>query len=251
MSAVPSASGDPVAAEPAPAGSRGTGPRMRRDERRDQLLTIAQRLFATEGYHHVSMDDIADRARVSKPVLYRHFPSKLDLYLAVVDACGHDLLTTVDRALQPVQDGHVTDGRDVVAAIVRAYLTFVEVAGEASSLLFESDVTRDPDVRARVEHASVSAGARIATVLQQVARLDPAEAATVSAALVTMAQGAAVHRLRHADALTAEATAELVSRLAWAGVAGLLPDLTHQITGSGAGTGTGAGSAPGTTPATT
>ena len=251
MSAVPPAGGDPVAAEPASAGSRGTGPRMRRDERRDQLLTIAQRLFATEGYHHVSMDDIADRAQVSKPVLYRHFPSKLDLYLAVVDVCGQDLLTTVDRALQPVQDGHVTDGRDVVAAIVRAYLTFVEVAGEASSLLFESDVTRDPDVRARVEHAAVSAGARIATVLQQVARLDPAEAATVSAALVTMAQGAAVHRLRHPDALTAEATAELVSRLAWAGVAGLIPDLTHPGTGGGAGTGTGVGSAPGGTPATT
>ena len=249
MSAVPPAGGDPVAAEPAPAGSRGTGPRMRRDERRDQLLAIAQRLFATEGYHHVSMDDIADRAEVSKPVLYRHFPSKLDLYLAVVDACGQDLLTTVDLALQPVQDGSVTDGRDVVAAIVRAYLTFVEVAGEASSLLFESDVTRDPDVRARVEHASVSAGARIAAVLQQVARLDAAEAATVSIALVTMAQGAAVHRLRHAGALTAEATAELVSRLAWAGVAGLIPDLPR--TATSAGTGTSAVSAPGTTSATT
>ncbi len=225
MDAVPPADGHPAAAAPATSGARGPGPRMRRDERRDQLLTIAQHLFASEGYHHVSMDDIADRARVSKPVLYRHFPSKLDLYLAVVDACGRDLITTVDVALEPVQQGHVTDGREVVAAIVRAYLTFVEVAGEASSLLFESDVTRDPDVRARVDRASVSAGARIAQVLQQVARLAPAEAATVSAALVTMAQGAAAHRLRHPETLTAEATAELVSRLAWAGVSGLIPDL--------------------------
>jgi len=225
MRAVPPVDGDPTVPGPGPATGRATGTRMRRDERRDQLLAIAQQLFATEGYHHVSMDDIADRALVSKPVLYRHFPSKLDLYLAVVDACGQDLLATMDRALAPVQQGQATDGRDVVAAIVRAYISFVDVAGEASSLLFESDVTRDPDVRARVERASVSTGTRITEALQQAAGLGPAEAATVSAALVTMAQGAAVHRLRHAGSLTAEATADLVSRLAWAGVAGLVGDL--------------------------
>ena len=61
---------------------------MPRDARRAQVLRIAQGLFATEGYHHVSMDDIADHAEVSKPVLYRHFPSKLELYLAVVDQRG-------------------------------------------------------------------------------------------------------------------------------------------------------------------
>ncbi|CAL8971212.1 Nucleoid occlusion factor SlmA [Cellulomonas sp. T2.31MG-18] len=227
MSAVPPVDGDSAASVPALPAGRAAGPRMRRDQRRDQLLTIAQQLFASEGYHHVSMDDIADRALVSKPVLYRHFPSKLDLYLAVVDACGEDLLTTMDRALEPVQHGQATDGRDVVAAIVRAYISFVEVAGEASSLLFESDVTRDPGVRARVERASVSTGTRIAEALQQAAGLGPAEAATVSAALVTMAQGAAVHRLRHAGTLTAEATTDLVSRLAWGGVGGLITDVSR------------------------
>lgn len=227
MSAVPPVDGDSAASVPAPPAGRAAGPRMRRDQRRDQLLTIAQQLFASEGYHHVSMDDIADRALVSKPVLYRHFPSKLDLYLAVVDACGEDLLTTMDRALEPVQHGQATDGRDVVAAIVRAYISFVEVAGEASSLLFESDVTRDPGVRARVERASVSTRTRIAEALQQAAGLGPAEAATVSAALVAMAQGAAVHRLRQAGTLTAEATTDLVSRLAWGGVGGLITDVSR------------------------
>ena len=223
MSAVPPVDGDSAASVPAPPAGRAAGPRMRRDQRRDQLLTIAQQLFASEGYHHVSMDDIADRALVSKPVLYRHFPSKLDLYLAVVDACGEDLLTTMDRALEPVQHGQATDGREVVAAIVRAYISFVEVAGEASSLLFESDVTRDPGVRARVERASVSTGTRIAEALQQAAGLGPAEAATVSAALVTMAQ----FKTSHAGTLTAEATTDLVSRLAWGGVGGLITDVSR------------------------
>ena len=73
--------------------------RMPRDERRAQVLGVALDLFSRDGFHHVSMDDIADRAEVSKPVLYRHFPSKLDLYLAVVDQRGDALLAAVDEAL--------------------------------------------------------------------------------------------------------------------------------------------------------
>src|SRR6478736_3309729 len=97
--------------------TRPRGPRMARDERRAQVLHIAQELFSSEGFHHVSMDDIAERALVSKPVLYRHFPSKLDLYLAVVDQRGADLLAAVDEAVEPIEDGPVApgDGRAVVA----------------------------------------------------------------------------------------------------------------------------------------
>src|SRR6478736_235979 len=74
-----------------PPAGRGRPARMPRALRRAQVLAIAQELFTSEGFHHVSMDDIADRAEVSKPVLYRHFPSKLDLYLTVVDARGDEL----------------------------------------------------------------------------------------------------------------------------------------------------------------
>lgn len=196
--------------------------RLSREQRRGQLLTVAQQLFSTEGYHHVSMDDIAERANVTKPVLYRHFPSKLDLYLAIVDARGQDLLAAIDEAVRPVVAGAPGDGRDVVAAIVRAYVTFVDAAGEASTLLFESDVTHDPAVRARVESASRDAAQRIADVLVHVTDLDASAARTVAVALVAMAQGAAIHRLRQDEAPSAEQTADLVARLAWAGVAGLV-----------------------------
>jgi len=59
--------------------------RLPRDERRAQLLSAALESFTASGYHAASMDEIAERANVSKPVLYQHFPSKLDLYLAVLD----------------------------------------------------------------------------------------------------------------------------------------------------------------------
>ncbi|WP_146842268.1 TetR/AcrR family transcriptional regulator [Cellulomonas composti] len=206
--------------------SRERGPRMARDERRAQVLRIAQELFSSEGYHHVSMDDIADRAQVSKPVLYRHFPSKLDLYLAVVDQRGDDLLATVGHAVAPIEHGPVRpgDGRDVIAAIVRAYMSFVEAAGESSALLFESDVTHDDDVRARVERASSEVARRIASVLEPVTGLPAAECLVIAVSLISLAQGAATYRFRQGPELDAEQTAELVTRLAWAGVAGLVRD---------------------------
>jgi AcrR family transcriptional regulator len=195
---------------------------LARDQRRDQLLAVARRLFAGQGYHHVSMDDIAEHANVTKPVLYRHFPSKLDLYLAIVDERSRELLATIDRAVAPAVEGTADDGRDVVAAVVAAYITFVDDAGESSTLLFESDVTHDPDVRARVEHGSREATRRIAEVLGHVTDLPTGQAATAAAALVAMAQGAAIYRMRHDDAPSTAQTSQLVARLAWAGVAGLV-----------------------------
>ena len=66
----------------------GRPTRLPRSARRKQLLEAAQEVFVAQGYHAAAMDDIAERAGVSKPVLYQHFPGKLDLYLALLDnAC--------------------------------------------------------------------------------------------------------------------------------------------------------------------
>ena len=73
--------------------------RLPRDERRAQLLTAALEVFTTAGYHSAAMDEIADHANVSKPVLYQHFPSKLDLYLAVLDIHIDSLVFTIQKAI--------------------------------------------------------------------------------------------------------------------------------------------------------
>ena len=68
-------------------GGTATGRRrMRAPERRAQLLDVARRAFGTSGFHAVSMDEVAEQAGVTKPILYDHFPSKKDLYLALLDA---------------------------------------------------------------------------------------------------------------------------------------------------------------------
>src|SRR5690349_24954343 len=59
--------------------------RLPRSARRMQLLQAAQDVFVAQGFHAAAMDDIADRAGVSKPVLYQHFPGKRELYLALLE----------------------------------------------------------------------------------------------------------------------------------------------------------------------
>lgn len=71
--------------------------RLPRDERRAQLLVAALEVFTASGYHSAAMDEIADRAKVSKPVLYQHFPSKLDLYLAVLDLHIDSLVFAIQK----------------------------------------------------------------------------------------------------------------------------------------------------------
>lgn len=199
---------------------------MAREDRRRQLLDVAQQLFSREGFHRVSMDDIADLAQVSKPVLYRHFPSKVDLYTAVIDRRGQSLVAAIDQALASVDDDvEPPGGRAVVRAIVRAHVEFVEDAGESFSLLFESDVTRDADVRTHVEHASTAATEAVCRGLHEFAGLPTAQAELLAAALVGMTQVAATSRYRSRE-VTIDDTVELVTRLAWRGVAGLVKERT-------------------------
>jgi AcrR family transcriptional regulator len=198
---------------------------MPRALRRAQVLRIAQELFTSEGFHHVSMDDIAERAEVSKPVLYRHFPSKLDLYLTVVDARGDELLSAVDAAVATHPPGEVRphDARAIVTGVVRAYLDFVDGAGESSALLFESDVRHDLEVRARVERATEAVTRRLQAVLADVGGVPAGTAAVLAPAVAAMAQAAATRRLRAPQPEPARDTAALVARLAWGGVADFVP----------------------------
>ncbi|MBI9114187.1 TetR/AcrR family transcriptional regulator [Sanguibacter sp. YZGR15] len=206
---------------------------MPRLERHAQLLSIAQDLFAAHGFHHISMDDIAERADVSKPILYRHFPSKLDLYLAVVDERGQALVDAVSAALATLEDPDrvegSADGHAVVHAVVRAYVDFAEGSGVAASLLFESDVTRDTAVRSRVEGPDRRNAEAFARVLGRLTDLTPSQALTVAWTATAMARVAATDALLKQQldepwecSPTSEETVDLVAQFAWRGIHGML-----------------------------
>src|SRR2546421_12237852 len=104
-------------------GMQATGRpvRLPRSARRKQLLAAAQEVFVAQGYHAAAMDDIAERAGVSKPVLYQHFPSKLELYLALLDTHCDALVGKVRGAMSAT-----TDNKERVSGAMRAYYEFVD-----------------------------------------------------------------------------------------------------------------------------
>src|SRR3712207_9276320 len=85
-------------------GATARGVRLPRSARRKQLLGAAQEVFVAQGYHAAAMDDIAERAGVSKPVLYQHFPGKLDLYLALLEQSSDRIIDATRGALASTQD---------------------------------------------------------------------------------------------------------------------------------------------------
>src|SRR6478752_7118029 len=88
---------------PAAVNSRRTS-RLPRGARRKQLLAAAQDVFVAQGFHAAAMDDIADRAGVSKPVLYQHFPGKRELYLALLELHVDELTVRVAEAMEGTDD---------------------------------------------------------------------------------------------------------------------------------------------------
>ena len=73
--------------------------RLTAEQRRQQLYAVALELFAQRGYRATTMDDIAEAAGVTKPLLYQHFSSKRALYLELVDSIARDLLSAVREAV--------------------------------------------------------------------------------------------------------------------------------------------------------
>src|SRR5690348_18113652 len=107
----------------ATSGTQATGRpvRLPRSARRKQLLAAAQEVFVAQGYHAAAMDDIAERAGVSKPVLYQHFPGKLELYLALLDTHCDAIIAKMRSAMQSS-----TDNRVRMAGAISAYFDFVD-----------------------------------------------------------------------------------------------------------------------------
>src|SRR6266566_777758 len=113
--------------------TRQPGNRLPKPARRRQLLAAAQEVFVAQGYHAAAMDEIAERAGVSKPVLYQHFPGKLELYLALLETHVDELVARVRGAMEST-----TDNKLRVFAAVGAFYDFVDGEGQAFRMVFES-----------------------------------------------------------------------------------------------------------------
>lgn len=190
------------------------GQRMPRSERRAQLLEAAQAVFVARGYHAAAMDEIADRAGVSKPVLYQHFPGKLELYLALLDRHCEALEGQVREALTHPPEGN----KDLVMATISAYYAFVSHEDAAFRMVFESDLTSVPQVRQRLDAVEFTCAELIADVISTDTGIDDDRAMLLGVALAGMAQITARHWLAQGSALSREEAAQTIGALAWRGL---------------------------------
>ncbi|TDC90430.1 TetR/AcrR family transcriptional regulator [Saccharopolyspora aridisoli] len=191
------------------------GIRLPRDARRAQLLEAAQHVFVHNGYHAAAMDDIAERAGVSKPVLYQHFPGKLELYLALLETHGNELVRRVRTAI-----GSTADNKLRVRAAIGAFYEFVASEDQAFRLVFESDLRGEPAVEKAVENSLSGCIDAITEAVTADAGLDAARARLLAVGLVGLAQVTARDWLDEQQKIPRDEAVNLMSTLAWKGLAG-------------------------------
>ncbi|MFB9206024.1 TetR/AcrR family transcriptional regulator [Nonomuraea spiralis] len=191
------------------------GTRLPRLARRRQLLSAAQEVFVENGYHAAAMDEIADRAGVSKPVLYQHFPGKLELYLALLDLHVDDMVNRCREALASTHENKLR-----VQATFSAFFDFVSTQGEAFRLVFESDLRNVAPVRQRVERSLRECAEMVSAVIQEDTGCTSDEAHLLGVGLVGMAEVSARYWVTTQGSIPKDAAEQLMARLAWRGISG-------------------------------
>jgi AcrR family transcriptional regulator len=198
---------------------RPATPRLPAAERRRQLLDVALEMFAARGYHETSMNDVAEAAGVTKPVLYQHFASKRALYEELVEELGRRLETAIVEA---VAQAH--GPRQQVEEGFRAYFRWAIGHRDAFRVLFSD--------RTRTDRALAPAAARVeATVADRIASLIVIPGLTadqrhvLAYGVVGIAESTSRQwlRLELGAGADADAFADQVARLAWSGLRGITP----------------------------
>lgn len=178
--------------------------RLPRAERRAQLLSVATSKFGERGYHPTSMDDIAEAAGVTKPVLYQHFSSKEDLYISVIQQVGEVLRERID--------GFAFEGATTYDRVREGIDVFFGVFDENSNMLklfFGSEYVTE-SVQEEVTHATSRAAESVGTLLARARDLSPEGAIVVGRTFVTSVQAIA----RETDGATEERREAMLSSLA-------------------------------------
>jgi AcrR family transcriptional regulator len=193
-----------------------TGPEIRATKenlRRSAIMRAGLEAFTEKGFHLASMDDIAERAGISKPILYQHFPSKHELYLGILDERVDAIVQQVSGAIEAAS---TNKGR--LEAAISCYFTLVDDADLGYRLIFESDFTMNHDVRARVEDVVSQVSRIVGAEVSKQTGMSLGEANILAGGLSGMAQAAAWRWLRLGRPVSIEKAIEQTLDLAWNGL---------------------------------
>ncbi|MGH2712159.1 MAG: TetR/AcrR family transcriptional regulator [Actinomycetota bacterium] len=191
--------------------------RMRAPERRSQLLEVARKAFGRRGYHTVTMDSVAKEAGVTKPILYDHFESKRELYLALLEA---DLANLQKRLADGLENSR--GNKERIRASFQTYFDFVDEHAEGFRLLMQEAVGDDRHFQDLVFKFRNEVLDRVTEVLirESKGNLDRDEAQDVALGLIGMAETVAQSN-PGAPKSERSRTVDTLVRLAWRGITGL------------------------------
>lgn len=190
--------------------------RLPAPRRRRQLLDVALEVFAAGGFHATSMDDVAEAAGVTKPVLYQHFRSKRALYLELLDDVGGQLLDAITKAVAAAGGP-----REQVEAGFAAYFRFVSAHQSAFRLLFGSGARRDAQFEVAARRVEEAIADAIAALIE--ADIDTEHRRLLANGIVGLAEGTGRHWVRSGLDLDPDQVARRIAELAWAGLRGIRP----------------------------
>jgi AcrR family transcriptional regulator len=200
--------------------------RLTAEARRRQLFDVALTLFAERGYAATTMDDIAEAAGVTKPLVYQHFASKRALYLELMDVFSHEIVAAIAHATEEAMGP-----RQQVELGFAAYFELMLADERAFRLLYGRDAPDDHELGAALRRVEETIAEAIDPLID--AGLDAEHRLLLAHAVVGMAEGASRHWLDshharrpagdgvRADEEAAAEAAQLATRLAdfaWAGL---------------------------------
>lgn len=185
-------------------------------ERRLQLVDVAIETFSRQGYRDTSMNDIAEAAGVTKPVLYQHFGSKRELFLELLRELGGRLraeLALSAAAATGSPRRQVTDG-------MRAYFRWVAAHQGGFELLFSGDSRYDPAFLREVGRVEGDIADTVASLIV-VDGLDEQHRRLLAMGVVGMAERAGRYWVRRQLDVDADTLADQIAELAWTGLRGV------------------------------
>lgn len=188
--------------------------RMTGRERREQLISIGRAAFAERGFDGASVEDIAARAGVSKPVVYEHFGGKEGLYAVVID---RELVALEKVVTESLQTG---SWRERIEQGVVALLTYVEEETDGFLILVRDSKPGDERSFSTLLNAAVNQIAHILGEAFEHRGLDPELAVLYGQALVGMVATTAQWWLDEREPSRETAAAHIVN-LCWNGLSGM------------------------------
>jgi AcrR family transcriptional regulator len=127
-------------------------------DRRATILDASRDAFAETGYHETSLDSVAERAGVSKALLYEHFSSKRELYVAMLEVHVAELIERIAGAIADAEPGEAR-----MRAGLEAFFGFVEERRGTWRIMFSN--ATDPDVAVRLDRLRDQVAGAIAQLM--------------------------------------------------------------------------------------